>query len=122
MCHGTIVVTKVLGTDEIVGVYNPLAWDNSKRDFYLKTNDSFIFSLKNENFQNSILRRVKNGDNALYYPNNQNVYGPYIGYCEFMMRSYVSDFTQDNNVCRINGVKFSIYDYEVFKIIKKQIP
>ncbi|RHZ86140.1 hypothetical protein Glove_54g117 [Diversispora epigaea] len=35
MCHGnagTIVVTKVTGNDQIVGDYNPLAWDNSKVD------------------------------------------------------------------------------------------
>ncbi|RHZ58865.1 hypothetical protein Glove_367g29 [Diversispora epigaea] len=32
ICHGhahTVVVTKVKGTDEIIGGFNPLAWDNS---------------------------------------------------------------------------------------------
>ncbi|RHZ76200.1 hypothetical protein Glove_202g15 [Diversispora epigaea] len=43
------------------GDYNPLAWDNSKYrifDTYMETNDSFIFSLKNGNIQNSILNRI----------------------------------------------------------------
>ena len=38
MCHGyagTIVVAKVSGTDEIVGGYNPLAWDNSTTGTYV---------------------------------------------------------------------------------------
>ncbi|RHZ51142.1 hypothetical protein Glove_482g58 [Diversispora epigaea] len=116
MCHGcagTIVVVKVAGTDEIIGGYNPLTWDNLK-----------------------ILRRVINSDGALFYHNSnkQNINGPYFGACEFMMKSEVSDFTQDKQCwCSIALVKyekpirttskrFSIYDYEVFKIIKKQIP
>ena len=48
---GTIVVAKVAAeTDKIVGGYNPLAWDNSTRNAWMETNDSFIFSLKNGNF------------------------------------------------------------------------
>ncbi|RHZ78595.1 hypothetical protein Glove_159g20 [Diversispora epigaea] len=142
MCHGhsaTIVVAKVTGTDELVGGYNPLEWDNLTEDKYMETNDSFIFSLKNGNVQNSVLSRVKYSHGALYYFNSkyQNIYGPEFGRGEFMMKSQVSDFTQDRLCqCDINplfGAKyekpiratsdeFSIYDYEVFKIIKKQIP
>ncbi|RHZ83814.1 hypothetical protein Glove_87g121 [Diversispora epigaea] len=43
LCHGhagTIVVAKVAGTDEIIGGYNPLAWDNLKSG-YMETNDCF---------------------------------------------------------------------------------
>ncbi|RHZ76262.1 hypothetical protein Glove_199g39 [Diversispora epigaea] len=63
ICHGhasTVVVVKVNGTDEIIGGYNPLAWDNSNSDSnnrWAAANDSFIFSLKNGNIQNSILSR-----------------------------------------------------------------
>ncbi|RHZ77531.1 hypothetical protein Glove_177g142 [Diversispora epigaea] len=56
MCHG------YPGTDEIIRGYNPLSWDNSK---WVETRDSFIFSLKNGNIQNSILSRVK-GQYAVY--------------------------------------------------------
>ncbi|RHZ83823.1 hypothetical protein Glove_87g242 [Diversispora epigaea] len=138
MCHGhagTIVVAKVAGTDEIVGGYNPLAWDNSKGGRDMKTNDSFIFSLKNGNIQNSILSRVINQNRALYYPNDKNLYGPYFGNCEFGMESELYDFTQDKRCqcwydednCYEKSIRtvsdqFSISDYEVFKVIKKQIP
>ncbi|RHZ67588.1 hypothetical protein Glove_300g124 [Diversispora epigaea] len=137
MCHGhaaTIVVSKVAGTDEIVGGYNPLAWDNSIGDAYTETNDSFIFSLKNGNIQNSILSRVIDSSGALLYHNynGQNIYGPCFGYGEFMMKSNVSNFTQDNEcICgsgwgcyekpiRTAKEIFSIVNYEVFKIIKKR--
>ncbi|RHZ79188.1 hypothetical protein Glove_151g164 [Diversispora epigaea] len=136
MCNGhagTIVVAKVAGTDEIVGGYNPLAWDNSIRGRKMKTNDSFIFSLKNGNIQNSILSRVinSNSSEALNYIINQNIFGPWFGECEFLMRSNVSDFTKDKKCwCNCVGVyekrirkttqNFSLVDYEVFKIIKNK--
>ncbi|RHZ83762.1 hypothetical protein Glove_87g193 [Diversispora epigaea] len=140
MCNGhagTIVVAKVAGTDEIVGGYNPLAWDNLKSG-WMKTNDSFIFSLKNGNIRNSILSRVRD-DGALYYRSlaDQDIYGPEFGCSEFYMKSDASDFTQDKqcSCCyadnaddqyeqpiRTTDDEFSISDYEVFKIIKKQIP
>ncbi|RHZ78437.1 hypothetical protein Glove_165g167 [Diversispora epigaea] len=140
MCHGhigTIVVAKVSGTDEIIGGYNPLAWDNSIGGNDIETDDSFIFSLKNGKIKNSILSRVIDSSEALYYSNDQNIYGPNFGNGEFMMRSNVSNFIKDK-VClcdhdsrystcyekpiRTTNERFSIVDYEVFKIIKKQIP
>ncbi|RHZ51199.1 hypothetical protein Glove_482g67 [Diversispora epigaea] len=130
---GTIVVVKVAGTDEIIGGYNPLAWDDLKRG-RIETNDSFIFSLKNDSIQNSILSRVIDSSEALYYPSDQdqNIYGPCFGYSEFKMESDVFDFTQDVRcLCiyyssynaykkriRKTDERFSIVDYEVFKIIK----
>ncbi|RHZ86308.1 hypothetical protein Glove_52g29 [Diversispora epigaea] len=133
MCDGhagTIVVVKVAGTDEIVGGYNPLAWDDLAGGCYLETNDSFIFSLKNGNINNSILSRVIDSNGALFYHSDQNIHGPDFGRSEFIMESYVSDFTQDEECwCFFDGVHyyekpirtstdcFSIVDYEVFKII-----
>ncbi|RHZ78384.1 hypothetical protein Glove_165g124 [Diversispora epigaea] len=138
MCHGhagTIVVAKVAGTDEIVGGYNPLKWDNSTGGKDIETNDSFIFSLKNGNNQNSNISRIKkNNKKALRYfsSNEQNIYGPYFGNNEFIMKSKVSEFTQDEQCwcdydtryysfykkpIRTTNEKFSIVDYEVFKII-----
>ncbi|RHZ78412.1 hypothetical protein Glove_165g4 [Diversispora epigaea] len=139
MCHGhagTIVVVKIAGTDEIVGGYNPLAWDNSTGGSDMETNDSFIFSLKNDNIKDSILSRVINKKEALFYHSYsyQNIRGPYFGNCRFMMESNVSNFTKDK-LCwcyykpsnspyyekpiRKTNEKFSIVDYEVFKIIKQ---
>ncbi|RHZ54355.1 hypothetical protein Glove_428g43 [Diversispora epigaea] len=135
-CHGhahTVIVAKVKGTDEIIGGYNPLAWDNTYNDDqWMETNDSFIFSLKNENLQNSILSRVKNTQNAIRISckNYQNHFGPYFGY-GFCLNGYESNFNLDNNSCcdnyldfyekpiRVPSNEFSIDDYEVFKVVRK---
>ncbi|RHZ77530.1 hypothetical protein Glove_177g141 [Diversispora epigaea] len=137
MCHGhacTVVLVKVKGTDEIIGGYNPLAWDNSNiDDEWMETKDSFIFSLKNGNIQNSILSRVKYPRVAVYYisKNDQINWGPRFG--DFWMCSKKSDFTLDDGCsCRRNVLSyekpirsssswFSIINYEVFKIIRKTI-
>ncbi|RHZ76327.1 hypothetical protein Glove_199g41 [Diversispora epigaea] len=135
ICHGhanTVVVVKVKGTDEILGGYNPLAWDNTfdnphQGGYLVKTKDSFIFSLKNGNIQNSILSRVKKHENALWMVNKiyQHKDGPWFG--DFHLSSDVSDFTLDNrNYCNVKGEyyekpirtssdRFSIVNYEVFK-------
>ncbi|RHZ86044.1 hypothetical protein Glove_55g66 [Diversispora epigaea] len=136
MCNGhagTIVIAKVTGTDEILGGYNPLAWDNSNAEnTKIETNDSFIFSLKTDNIKNSILSRVKNKSGALWYydSNFQSIDGPCFGNREFLLRSDVSDFTRDK-LCYCGCIcadyeksittnkYFSIVDYEVFKIVKK---
>ncbi|RHZ76417.1 hypothetical protein Glove_198g57 [Diversispora epigaea] len=136
MCHGhvgTILIVKVKATDEILGGYNPLAWDNSNiNNQWMETEDSFIFSLKNGNIQNSILSRVKNTQNAILNVGkiNQNKIGPIFGY-DFYMRSLNSNnFTLDNDCYCSDGYyyekpirkssdKFSIVDYEVFKFVRK---
>ncbi|RHZ73548.1 hypothetical protein Glove_230g100 [Diversispora epigaea] len=133
ICDGyanTIVVTKVKGTDEIIGGFNPLAWDKTKEGF-VKTNKSFIFSFKDGNIQNSILSRVKDKNCALYYSFVKDTYGSRFGDYAFIMKSTASDFTQDKlNQCdglsnriyeksiRTTNEYFSIIDYEVFKIVK----
>ncbi|RHZ89680.1 hypothetical protein Glove_13g151 [Diversispora epigaea] len=135
ICHDhakTVVVMKVKGTDEILGGYNPLAWDNSNGK-WMKTKDSFIFSLKNGIIQNSILSRVHHIHCAIrnvpkYY---QNKFGPRFG--DFFLYSDESDFTLDNrnqySVMSKDYEKpirtstssdyFSIVNYQVFKIIRK---
>ncbi|RHZ89519.1 hypothetical protein Glove_13g229 [Diversispora epigaea] len=136
ICHGhanTVVVAKVKGTDEILGGYNPLTWDNSYNGrawgIWKETKDSFIFSLKNGDIQNSILSRVKRPEEAIWYMSKrlQKLRGPDFG--DFCLYSEKSDFTLDNrNYCNSNRYekptrtsleKFSIVNYEVFKVIKK---
>ncbi|RHZ70451.1 hypothetical protein Glove_271g33 [Diversispora epigaea] len=138
-CHGhagTVMIIKVKGTDEIFGGYNPLPWDAVNTDrsgIWGKTNDSFIFSLKNGNIQNSIFSRVKICENAILnvHKDAQGQYGPYFGNGSFYMNSRSSNFTLDSySACYDNGsyekpirtaatYKFSIVDYEVFEVIKK---
>src|SRR6185436_6185770 len=52
-CDGqanTIVVTKIKGTDKIIGGFNPLAWDKTGKK-WMKTNQSFMFSFEDGNIQ-----------------------------------------------------------------------
>ncbi|RHZ89498.1 hypothetical protein Glove_13g131 [Diversispora epigaea] len=130
ICHGhakTVVVAKVKGTDEILGGYNPLTWDNSNFDGkWMKTKDSFIFSLKNGTIQNSIISRVQNIHYAICNISKiyQNEFGPHFG--DFLLYSEESDFTLDNtNYCDISeeyyekpirtssSKYFSIVNYEI---------
>ncbi|RHZ88280.1 hypothetical protein Glove_24g74 [Diversispora epigaea] len=135
ICHDharTVVIMKVKGTEEILGGYNPLSWDaNSDGDWGI-TNDSFIFSLKNGNVQNSIISRVKNRNEAIGNAGKryQAYCGPYFGN-DLRMYSPVSNFKLDKR-CACNNYyhhyekpirtatsDFTIVDYEVFKVIKK---
>ncbi|RHZ54354.1 hypothetical protein Glove_428g44 [Diversispora epigaea] len=132
-CHDhacTVIVTKVKGTDEIIGGYNPLVWDNTYNDD--QSNDGFIFSLKNGNLHDSILSRVTNTKYAIRNSckNYQNHFGPYFGYC-FCLDDSKSDFKNLENSCcddylnfyeeRIRETygRFSIDNYEVFKVVRK---
>ncbi|RHZ87681.1 hypothetical protein Glove_33g145 [Diversispora epigaea] len=134
ICHGhasTVVVLTVKGTGEIIGGYNPLAWDNSNIGYnyqHAVTNDSFIFSLKNGNIQISILSRVKHPNYAILNigKSQQNSYGPFFGVrggSDFYMCSNQSNFTLDSSCfCHNQGASyersissttnFSIVDYE----------
>ncbi|RHZ70589.1 hypothetical protein Glove_269g34 [Diversispora epigaea] len=72
MCHGhsnTVTILKVANTDEILGGFNPLEWDKTRKNFFswVKTIDSFIFSLKNGNIQNSIFSQVKDEKTTIQY-------------------------------------------------------
>ncbi|RHZ76272.1 hypothetical protein Glove_199g155 [Diversispora epigaea] len=131
-CHGlprTVVIMKVKGTDEILGGYNPLVWDANTSGRWNKTDDSFIFSLKNGNIQNSILSRVKFRDYAIYnnVKTNHKTYGLNFG-SSLYMYSPSSNFTVENYSVRNGNTGYyeritagdcSIVDYEVFKVIKK---
>ncbi|RHZ87302.1 hypothetical protein Glove_37g55 [Diversispora epigaea] len=122
---GTIVVIKAKETDEIIGGYNPLVWDNSNvySSQWMETNDSFIFSLKNGNIPNSILSRVKNPKYAILniHKNNQNRYGPYFGEDLRMIDNYKYKCSNQGNYYEkplTSSYYFSIINYEVFKVIK----
>ncbi|RHZ87600.1 hypothetical protein Glove_33g188 [Diversispora epigaea] len=138
ICHGharTIVVAKVKGTDEIIGGYNPLTWDNTfegKFNEFMETKDSFIFSLKNGNIQDSILSRVELAAGAVLNvcENDQKTFGPSFGF-GFNLRSEKSNFNVDYfSICsndpkyyekriKTSSDLFSIDNYEVFKVIRK---
>ncbi|RHZ75045.1 hypothetical protein Glove_217g153 [Diversispora epigaea] len=106
ICHGhacTVVLLKVKGTDEIVGGYNPLAYDKNTIGKWTETKDSFIFSLKmfGGDFCMSSNKSNFTLDDCCFCRINSHSY-------EKLLRSSSSEF-------------FSITDYEVFKIVKKTI-
>ncbi|RIB27089.1 hypothetical protein C2G38_2240380 [Gigaspora rosea] len=79
---GLIVVIKVENSNEILGGYNPLGW-KSTNDGPKKAPGSFIFSLKNENMKESILSRVNDQLDAIYYSQNN---GPSFIILDIMIR------------------------------------
>ncbi|RHZ54345.1 hypothetical protein Glove_428g92 [Diversispora epigaea] len=128
-CHGhagTVIIIKVANVDEILGGYNPLMWDNTNNDIgkWMNTNNSFIFSLKNGNTQNSILSRVTNPLYAVYnYEKGlQKSYGPNFGNQLYITSNskccYSVNGYYEKNI-RVKPETFDIVDCEVFKVKKK---
>ncbi|RIA84000.1 hypothetical protein C1645_832938 [Glomus cerebriforme] len=111
----TIVIVKILNSDQLVGGYNPLSWDSSGS--WKSTNDSFIFSSTNkDNLQNTKVNFCNDSQYSIYC---DSLYGP----------SFGSDL-----ICLTDGawgsklrfypkidvpLKFYVEDYEVFQIIKR---
>ncbi|RHZ48320.1 hypothetical protein Glove_553g15 [Diversispora epigaea] len=115
-----VVVAKVKDKDEIVGGYNPIGWDSNFMNQYSETNDSFIFSLKNENIKNSILSRVKVSSKAIF---NNPSFGSNFGNDFYMERSrlfHILNLEGYEKLIRNTIEKFPIDDYEVFQITKRK--
>lgn len=120
---------KIKGTDKIVSSYNPLAWDNNSNGEWKKIKNSFIFSLKNGNIQNSTFSRVNIPLCTIINvrKKDQTEYGLHFG--NFWMCSFQSNFTLDNGYnCNSNNYYeksvilsgyFSIVNYKVFRIVRK---
>ncbi|RHZ58649.1 hypothetical protein Glove_372g23 [Diversispora epigaea] len=129
ICHGhsnTIVISKTEGTGEIMGGFNPLAWDKTKVG-WMKTNKSFIFSFRGGGIQNSILSRVKDENHAILFHHEKNKEGPRFGQGEFVLRSRkncgprkkcINPIFYEKSL-RKNYNTVSIIDYEVLKVVKK---
>ncbi|EXX66949.1 uncharacterized protein OCT59_025326 [Rhizophagus irregularis] len=125
----TVTFIKVKGNEEILGGYNPLKWETTDR--WGITEDSFIFSFKDKNVKNAILSNVIDAYNALDYITSC---GPKFGsdlniYSTYSYRNHGSkafDITRCRKVhyernIRDTEYKFSIEDYEVFQITRRNI-
>ncbi|RIB27665.1 hypothetical protein C2G38_2159950 [Gigaspora rosea] len=113
---GTVVIVKINSTDEILGGYNPLVWKFGGG--YGTTTDSFIFSLKNGNMNQSILSRVINPSQAIWYDSESS--GPWFDNDLRMENSKKCDCsrqTYDKCIRSASGL-FSIDEFEVFQICK----
>jgi hypothetical protein len=123
----TITVLRVHNSGELLGGYNPLNWDSSKKTFN-KTNKSFIFSLGDKNLQNAIYSKIQDPDEAIYQ--NRGL-GPcfgggnsdlklYLGFYEaYGCRGHCLKKSYENSIMNHNSDLFWVDEYEVFKIIKK---
>ncbi|CAG8442709.1 5381_t:CDS:2 [Dentiscutata heterogama] len=119
----TVVVLKVKKSGEILGGYNPFTWEEIKGKKYKETHRSFIFSLKNGQF-NSTLSRVKDKERAICCKEG---FGPSFGYLDlYMSRSdekiwgcceiaYERSIKINENESQKYS-EFRIEDYEVFHI------
>ncbi|RIB22828.1 hypothetical protein C2G38_2172969 [Gigaspora rosea] len=115
----TVVIIKVDGTNEILGGYNPLVWQSSSSTGYLKTADSFIFSLKTNNLSSSILSRVKNIEGVIGCSSTK---GLYFGCCFYMKGTRECDYYRGCSVYDLSfrhSQNFKIDEYEVFQILKR---
>ncbi|CAG8464469.1 6355_t:CDS:2 [Acaulospora morrowiae] len=109
----TIVIIKVADSPRILGGYNPVDWDTS---FSIEnTKESFIFSFENgSTCNNCILSRVKNFEKAITsYPRRHSF-------------DHDLDFSEGRCVPTsyerkiFENTKFTIEDYEVFQVIRKE--
>jgi hypothetical protein len=126
ICNGkscTVAVIKVKDSNEILGGYNPIEWEQGER-IYGITNDSFIFSFESGNsIENHILSRVKNDQFAIF---NVCDCGPLFGEYGEDLALWGNDF-YERSYCKKRSYKkrirkteawFSVEEYEVFQIIK----
>ncbi|RHZ60900.1 hypothetical protein Glove_350g33 [Diversispora epigaea] len=134
----TVVILKLEGTEEILGGYNPLGWDKNNNQ-WKSTQDSFTFSLKTANLENSILSRVNDGDvsNEIGYHLSESWFS--FGYT-LVLRGNLK--ISKKCYCKIDEdykkpirsaeflspticpppsdkVTFSVEEYEIFKITKR---
>ncbi|RHZ75508.1 hypothetical protein Glove_213g135 [Diversispora epigaea] len=111
MCHGLILDAKVVGTDEIVGGYNRLAWDNSTRGditvlFFIKNELSRMHEVKAivkslKNCEEKIGEAFSLFDEAKDLLSNQNLEfsGNYFDDARIVARENV-------NNCKVKGINF----------------
>ncbi|RHZ85376.1 hypothetical protein Glove_66g130 [Diversispora epigaea] len=79
-----LILRGIKGSEEIIGGFNPLAWDKTKED-WMRTNNSFIFSFKD----------IKDENFALHFHCNKDEVGSRFGRAELMLKSCKFDFTND---------------------------
>ncbi|RIB21069.1 hypothetical protein C2G38_2034689 [Gigaspora rosea] len=118
----TFVVMKVAASSEIIGGYNPIRWQTGSG--HLETRDSFLFSFGNRNrIEDAKISRVSRYNYAITMKDES--YGPCFGDKDLWMQG---DFSQpdscsskedDYETWITKHRKFSVSEYEVFKIIKK---
>lgn len=115
---------KVVGTNEILGGYNPLEWRRIEAE-WATSQYSFIFSFPTNNFFDAILSRVSIRKKAMSWDADD---GPSWGYdlimkgpdlkkkCSAGCPNFQSMYERP---IRTNSSEFEIFDYEIFQIKKR---
>ncbi|CAG8479452.1 14288_t:CDS:1 [Gigaspora margarita] len=117
----TVLILQLKDSHEIIGGYNPLAWRELKGfgsvDSCYETCNSFIFSLKRGNLENSVFSKVKCPKRAIY---REKGLGPAFSIDLFMVKGgktwgcYKSDYECP---IRSSDEYFQIENYEVFQYL-----
>ncbi|RHZ87362.1 hypothetical protein Glove_37g136 [Diversispora epigaea] len=119
----TVIVAKVKGTREIIGGYNPLEIRNNVSAWYY-SKDSFVFSLKTKNLNNSILSRVTNYTAAIYYDSSNpclkfgNALNFYANLKTGRKCFCGTDYYEEK--IRSSSDKFKVEEFEVLKVSPAQ--
>jgi hypothetical protein len=111
----TLTIVKVKDSNEILGGYNPIAWESDNS--YGATEDSFIFSFKDSNnIESYVLSRAREVKSAILKCPG---YGPAFSNDLIVFGVSAKCFNVDyERLIRESNGKFSVEDYEVFQIIR----
>ncbi|PKY57985.1 hypothetical protein RhiirA4_549880 [Rhizophagus irregularis] len=117
----TVTIARVKSSNEILGGFNPCNWYSvSGFGDFISTKESFIFSLYNNNLENSIFSKVVDIEHAIY---NSSGYGPCFGSGKSDLDLFSCNKkgrcvkTSYEKAIRRSEKYFEIIDYEVFQII-----
>ncbi|RGB30656.1 hypothetical protein C1646_710920 [Rhizophagus diaphanus] len=111
----TLVIVKIANSNQIVGGYNPLSWDNSSG--WKSNYDSFIFSFTDRNNLHSAKVCYSHGDAESIGCHSDK--GPTFGWnLNVYKGTWYSDRKNSYTNIGIPG-KFNADDYEVFGVTKK---
>ncbi|EXX71837.1 hypothetical protein GLOIN_2v1670067 [Rhizophagus irregularis DAOM 181602=DAOM 197198] len=115
----TIVVVKIINSEQIVGGYSPIFWDLSNN--YKTTSESFLFSFTNKNDLQTAKVAYSTGSRYSLY--SSPVHGPSFGSDLYINYDNNSDFWYSTSTICYPGLdlpkSMNVVDYEVFQVVKK---
>jgi hypothetical protein len=117
-CDGkgaTIWVTKVQGSTQLVGIYNPLDWGGYSS--WKETADSFLFNfIDGKNIHTAELSYSNNTETSVFC---HNTYGPHTGDLKYSSNN-TWHYNHNGSYSKIDiPTEFTVEDYEVFQIVKQ---
>jgi hypothetical protein len=111
----TVSIIKVIGSNEILGGYNPIEWKSDCS--YSTTKDSFIFSFDNNNIEDYILSRIIKENKAI---SNDSDLGPSFGSSDLIVWGYFGSYalnaSYEKQIRKTND-NFTVEECEIFQII-----